>query len=120
MENNNSSSTENNLELENKAIELVPIKTKPKLVDNIYIQYNIYKNYIIIVCIILVIYFLFKYNIITLSFTSLNIYNNNINKDQFNNKESNKLITNENEWNLENEIEKLIKNQNIYIQEKKL
>lgn len=78
--------------------------------------FNKYKYQLIIICIVIIIYILYKYNIINLDIIN---FNNKIQqKDKKNT--SNLLLENENIWNLESEIEKLIKNQNIYIQEKKL
>jgi hypothetical protein len=120
MENNLTVEPINNLE-NNKQLSVPVINTNfySNLSDNLNIQYNKYKKYVIIISIIILIYLLFRYNIITLSFTNLSVYQNK-NDNTNNNTDSNKLITNVNDWSLENEIEKIIKKQNIYIQEKKL
>jgi len=56
---------------------------------------------------------------INFNFTNISLYNNNISTKK-NNSEFEKLTNNDNNWNIEDAIEKLIKNQNIYFQEKKL
>jgi hypothetical protein len=91
--------------------------TKDKILEAIHNNYIKYKNYIFFACIVLIICLLYKYNPLNYTFT---IYCNN-NTDNLSNKnDSNKLICSGDSWNLENEIENIIKKQNIYIQEKKL
>lgn len=112
----------NDENLEKKVISNKIIKNDDRIIQNVSI-YNKYKNMIkiafIIVIIILFIYFLYKMNILKFSFTSINLYNNKIQSTQ-KNREFEELTNNDSNWNIEDAIEKIIKNQNIYIQEKKL
>jgi hypothetical protein len=94
------------------------IKINPKV--SFYDKYkNIFKIGFIILGIIIFLYFLYKMNMINFSFTNISLYNNKI-QTKKNEREFEELTNNINSWNIEDEIEKLIKNQNIYIQEKKL
>lgn len=93
--------------------------SKNKIFEAIYTNYIKYKRWIFFTCFVLIIFLLYKYNFLNYSFT---VYsnNNNIKDTLYNKNDSNKLICNGDSWNLENEIENIIKRQNIYIQEKKL
>lgn len=119
---NNSENIKIDENLEKKEISNKIIKKDDIIIQNVSI-YNKYKNMIKIACIIifiiLFIYFLYKMNILKFSFTNISLYNNKIKSTQ-KNREFEELTNNDENWNIEDAIEKLIKNQNIYIQEKKL
>lgn len=116
---NNSENIKIDENLEKKEISNKIIKKDDIIIQNVSI-YNKYKNMIKIACIIIfIIYFLYKMNILKFSFTNISLYNNKIKSTQ-KNREFEELTNNDENWNIEDAIEKLIKNQNIYIQEKKL
>lgn len=113
-----------NKEIENKNTDIIikkNIETKINENNNDNIKWYIkYKKIItIIVCILIVILFII---IIYYKNDSFNLFNFSVTAnsiDTLKNKDAEKLSI-ENDWDLETEIQKLIKKQNIYIQEKKI
>lgn len=102
--------------------EIIKKDDNIKPIKNIsfYDKYKIKIQFgLILFGIIVFLYFLYKMKMINFNFTNISLYNNNISTKK-NNSEFEKLTNNDNNWNIEDAIEKLIKNQNIYFQEKKL
>ena len=102
--------------------EIIKKDDNIKPIKNIsfYDKYKIQIQYgLLLFGIIVFLYFLYKMKMINFNFTNISLYNNNISTKK-NNSEFEKLTNNDNNWNIEDAIEKLIKNQNIYFQEKKL
>jgi hypothetical protein len=126
MENNNiikQSDNENivsTIEVTTAKVDNTSNDTKNKILEAIHNNYIKYKKYIFVACIVLIIFLLYKYGMLNYTFTVCSTNNDNFKDNLYNKNDSNKLITNGDSWNLENEIENIIKRQNIYIQEKKL
>lgn len=91
-------------------------------INELCMQYHKYKRYIFIAIVIfLILYLIYKNDVNIISVPNLNFTKNlKKNKKSKQNSDDDSLLLTDSIWNLENEIEKLLKNQNIYLQEKKL